>query len=134
MSTDYSDFTDPKITSNEWIEENSKKITDLGVLIWQFAEPALREFKSAEVICEFLREQGFEVEEGIGGMPTAFLGTYGSGKPVLATYAEYDAPAGNSQKAVPRKEPVVPYAPGHTQSCHGRAWDRGNHQDLRHPR
>ncbi len=106
------ELQDEKRTALDWIIMNEKRITDLSDAIWEFAEPALREYKSVKVHCEYLREYGFEVEMGIVGMPTAFVATYGEGKPVIATYAEYDATPGNSQKAVPYKDPVVPHAPG----------------------
>lgn len=102
-----------KQTALDWVSANAKKLIDLSDRIWGFAEPAYREFRSAKAHCDFLRDCDFKVEEGIGGAPTAFLATYGSGKPIIATYAEYDAPAGNSQKPVPYREPVIPYAPGH---------------------
>lgn len=103
---------DEKRAALDWIASNEKRITDLSDIIWGFAEPALREYKSAKTHCDFLHENGFEVEKGISGMPTAFVAKYGEGKPVIATYAEYDATPGNSQKAVPLKEPIVPHAPG----------------------
>ncbi|HSR10344.1 MAG TPA: amidohydrolase, partial [Thermodesulfobacteriota bacterium] len=59
---------------------------------------------------------GFKVERGVAGMPTAFVASWsrGSGKPVIGFLGEYDALPMLSQKAgVPRKDPVVPGAPGH---------------------
>lgn len=101
-----------KQTALDYIESNRKKIIEMSDTIWQFAEPALREYRSSGLHCEFLRKNGFDVEIGVSGMPTAFVAKYGSGKPVIATYAEYDATPGNSQKPVPFREPVVPHAPG----------------------
>lgn len=108
-----SNITKEKKVALDWISANADKLIDLSDRIWHFAEPAWREWKSAKAHCTFLKDNGFTVEEGVCGMPTAFLAHYGSGKPVIATYAEYDAPAGNSQKAVSHREPVVAYAPGH---------------------
>jgi len=102
-----------KKTALEWVSANAKSLIALSDRIWHFAEPAYREYHSAKAHCSFLREHGFTVEEGVADMPTAFVASYGSGTPIIATYAEYDAPAGNSQKSVPYREPVVPYAPGH---------------------
>ena len=48
---------------------------------------------------ELLEKEGFTVERGIGGLETAFVGTYGSGKPVIGILAEYDALPNMSQKA-----------------------------------
>ena len=107
-----SEVSKEKKTVLDWIEENAGKITGLSDQVWGLAEPAFREFKSAKLHCDLLRESGFEVEEGAAGMPTAFVARYGSGKPVIGFYAEYDATPGNSQKPVPYKEPVVAHGPG----------------------
>ncbi len=106
-------MADEKNTALNWITSNEKDIIELSDRIWTYAEPALREFKSAKTLCEFLQRNGFEVKAGTSGMPTAFMATYGKGKPVLATYAEYDATPGNSQRQnVPYPDPIVPHAPG----------------------
>jgi aminobenzoyl-glutamate utilization protein B len=85
--------------------------------IWDLAEPAFREYRSAALYVDLLRAEGFDVEAGTGGMPTAFRARFGSGSPVVATYVEYDAVPGNSQAAVPREEPrpgTTRHAAGHT--------------------
>ena len=67
-------------------------------MIWHFAEPAFREYKSSAWYVEKLRAEGFSVEAGSGGMPTAFVATFTNGAgPTVATYAEYDAVPGNCQ-------------------------------------
>jgi aminobenzoyl-glutamate utilization protein B len=107
-----------KQTAIDWIEENRNTLSDFHQRIWQYAEPALREYKSARAYVELLRGEGFGVEEGTGSMPTAFLATYGEGRPVLASFAEYDAVPENNQAAVPykklRDESLHTYAAGHT--------------------
>ncbi len=111
-------ISEEKQTAIDWIEDNEKMLSDFDKRIWRYAETALREYKSARAYVELLRSQGFNVEEGTGGMPTAFLATYGGGKPVLASFAEYDAVPGSNQAALPyeklRDERLHPYAPGHT--------------------
>lgn len=101
----------------EWVEENERRLSDFHLEIWRFAEPAWREYKSAKAYCDLLRAEGFEVEEGTGGMPTAFVASYGEGGPILGAYAEYDAVPGNSQQPVSRRAPregLHPWAAGHT--------------------
>ena len=73
--------------------------------IWAHAESVWREYRSAADYVSLLESEGFSVESGSGEMPTAFVATWGSGKPVIAAYAEYDAVPGNSQQAVPRRAP-----------------------------
>ncbi len=107
-----------KQTAIDWIEDNREMLSDFHQRIWNYAEPALREYKSSKAYVELLRSEGFDVEEGTGGMPTAFLAKYGDGKPVIASFAEYDAVPANNQAAVPykklRDENLHPYAAGHT--------------------
>ena len=59
----------------------------------------MQEVKSAALFVKVLKEEGFQVEEGICGIPTAFSASYGSGKPVIGFLAEYDALSGLSQEA-----------------------------------
>jgi aminobenzoyl-glutamate utilization protein B len=103
-----------KTCAFDWLEANTNSLSDFHQSIWDYAEPALREYKSAKLYVKFLTESGFEVHEGIGGMPTAFVATYGDGKPVIGSYAEYDAVPGYSQKRISHKEAVIPYGPAHT--------------------
>ena len=100
-----------------WIGANEARLSAFNAEIWGFAEPAWREYRSARAYVDLLRAEGFAVEAGSGGMPTAFVATWGQGGPVLAGFAEYDAVPGNSQQVVPRPAPragLHPYAAGHT--------------------
>jgi aminobenzoyl-glutamate utilization protein B len=106
-----------KQTALDWVEANRARLSDFHLAIWSYAEPAWREYKSARAYSELLREEGFDVEEGSGGMPTAFVASYGEGSPVLGAYAEYDAVPGSSQQPVPFRAPregLHPWAAGHT--------------------
>jgi aminobenzoyl-glutamate utilization protein B len=101
----------------DWIEESHDRLSKFNRRIWEYAEPAWREYKSARAYCELLRSEDFLVEEGSGGMPTAFAATWGSGSPILGSYAEYDAVPGQSQQVVPYKAPregLHPWTAGHT--------------------
>jgi aminobenzoyl-glutamate utilization protein B len=74
--------------------------------IFDFGETAWREYRSAAWYVERLRAEGFEVEEGSAGMPTAFRAEWSNGKgPVIGMYAEYDGIPGNCQAPVPRRAP-----------------------------
>lgn len=94
-------------TAGEWLEENRLRVADLSDQIWRFAEPGMREYRSAAALCRFLRSAGFAVEEGAAEMPTAFVATWGSGKPVIGMMCEYDATPGDSQQRVPHPSPVA---------------------------
>lgn len=89
---------------------------DLAEKIWGYAELSYTEFKSAAALIEALKAEGFEVEEGIADIPTAFKAEYkvGSGYPRMGFLAEYDALDGLSQEAsLPEKKPVVEGGCGH---------------------
>lgn len=95
------------------IERHRAELIKLSDQIWAFAETALRETKSSRVLADYAEQQGFKVERGIAGMPTAFVATYGEGRPILGILGEYDALPGLSQKTSSVKEPLEPEAAGH---------------------
>lgn len=95
------------------VERQRPQLIDLANQVWGFAETALKEKKSAKVLADYAEAQRFKVERGVAGMPTAFVASYGSGKPVIVVLGEYDALPGISQKAQPTQEPVTAGAPGH---------------------
>ena len=96
------------------VEEKRAVITDVADSIWRCAELSLQEERSAAKYCEVLEREGFAVEKGICGIPTAFSASFGSGRPVIGFLAEYDALTGLSQKAGSiQREEVVPGGCGH---------------------
>ena len=72
--------------------------------IWDFAEVGYKEIKSSALLQETLKKSGFIVEPGVADIPTAFVATYGSGKPVIGILAEFDALPGLSQTNAPEKQ------------------------------
>ena len=74
--------------------------------IFSYGETAWREYESAAWYVKRLRAEGFAVEEGSAGMPTAFCAEWSNGDgPIIGMYAEYDAVPGNCQAASTRREP-----------------------------
>jgi len=109
-----------RIASN-WVEENEKLLIDVHDRIWEWAEVGLQELKTGKLLADTLEKNGFSVERGVAGMPSAFVATYGSGKPVIVAMGELDALPGLSQKTVPYREPLREGAPGHGCGHHGYA-------------
>ena len=110
-------LVDQKRTGFDWVMANRERLSQWHATIWDFHEPAWREYRSAAWYVERLRAEGFEVEEGSAGMPTAFSARWGEGEPIIGGYAEYDAVPGNSQDRVPYEQPregVHRWAAGHT--------------------
>jgi len=98
----------------DWLDTNIKCYQAMSDSIWSYAELGMQEFLSSELVASHLEKAGFKVERGAAGMPTCFVATYGSGKPVIGFMGELDALPMLSQKAnVPVQDPVVAGAPGH---------------------
>ncbi len=90
--------------------ESYKKI---ALQIWDYAELGYKEVKSSALHQETLTANGFAVKAGVAGIPTAFVASYGNGKPVIGILAEFDAMPGLSQQATPEKNPVAGKDAGH---------------------
>jgi aminobenzoyl-glutamate utilization protein B len=73
--------------------------------LWNLSETALKEERSAKLLSDILAAEGFSVESGVGGLPTAFLATWGQGRPIVGILAEYDALPGVGNAAVPERSP-----------------------------
>lgn len=95
------------------IENHKAELTKLSDQIWGFAETALRETRSSKLLADYAEKLGFELKRGVAGMPTAFVASYGQGRPVIGILGEYDALPGISQKAQPVKEALEAGSPGH---------------------
>jgi len=109
-------LTEEKQTAFDWIEAKAAAMAEMSDTIFRWAEPGLREYKSAKLLVDYLRDEGFEVDEGVAGMPTAFVATWGEARPVIGFFAEYDATPGHSQRAVTWEEPATPHGPGFTDA------------------
>ncbi|MBQ1234812.1 MAG: amidohydrolase [Oscillospiraceae bacterium] len=96
------------------IDSVSQDICNLGDAIWDNPETAFLETESTRLQCELLESLGFEVQTNLAGIPTAFSGRYGSGKPVIGILGEFDALSGMSQQAnTVEKQPICDGANGH---------------------
>ena len=85
----------------------------IALNIWDYAELGYKEKKSSALLQQTLKDNGFTVEAGVAGMPTAFVATYGSGSPVIGILAEYDALPGLSQDNSSTKTTMANKPNGH---------------------
>jgi len=111
-------FGQGKLTKNKEaiiasVEKHKANLIKISDEVWALAETAFEENKSAEILASYAEQQGFTVDRGVAGMPTAFVASYGSGKPVISVLGEFDALPGLSQKAEPNKNPLNEGAAGH---------------------
>ena len=98
---------------SESVEKHKNDLISISDEIWANAETAFEEYDSSKKLSDYAEANGFSVEKGVAGMPTAFVATYGEGKPVIGILGEFDALPGISQKAVPTKQALEPGGAGH---------------------
>ena len=103
-----------KLKALSVIEEHADLFRGMADEIWENPELSLKEYRAAELYCGKLRELGFTVTENLCNIPTAFCGSFGSGRPVIGILGEFDALSGLSQKAgAAEPAPVTPGGNGH---------------------
>ena len=110
------DLYKAKKTALEYLGDSTviRKFGTISDDIWGYAELGMQEFKSSALLIKTLEEEGFSVETGVAGMPTCFVASWGSGKPVIGILGEFDALPMISQKALTFTQlPLVDGAPGH---------------------
>ena len=100
------------------LEAKKQQYVDVATNIWNLAELGYKEGKSANLLQSMLKEEGFTIETGVAGIPTAFTATFGSGTPVIGVLGEYDALPGFSQDAVPFKKELSGNTNGHACGHH----------------
>lgn len=101
-------------STDAWLDQTRARWSAVAERIWATPELALNEKRSSAALASELEKEGFKVTWGVGGEATAFVATAGSGKPVVALLAEYDALPGLSQAAgKAKKEALVENGPGH---------------------
>ena len=97
-----------------YIDENSAVFTELSDKIWADPELSLQEYNASAAYIRLLEENGFEVTKKLGGIDTAFVGSFGKGRPHIGFLGEFDALSGMSQKKCSSKpEAVIPGGSGH---------------------
>lgn len=96
------------------IEQKKGKFIALSNKIWEVPELHFEEHQSSAYLIGALEEEGFQVKRGVAGLPTAFVGSFGTGKPVVGILGEYDALAGLSQKkGLTHPDPFIEGGNGH---------------------
>ncbi|MFL2643793.1 MAG: amidohydrolase [Flavobacteriales bacterium] len=95
------------------VEKHSENLIKISDQIWELAETAFNEHESSNILSDYAEKNGFSIEKGVAGMPTAFIATYGQGKPVIGVLGEFDALPGLSQQTEPVKSPLVEGGSGH---------------------
>ena len=103
-----------KHEATEDVEARAKLTQEIVDQIFSFSELGFQEFETARYLVALLRENGFTVQESYAGIPTAWVATWGSGKPVISLGADIDdVPQASQYPGVACHRPMVPGAPGH---------------------
>jgi aminobenzoyl-glutamate utilization protein B len=95
------------------VDEKSQLLEEVSDALWEYAEIAIQEYKSSKLLIRVLEKEGFDVDREVAGMPTAFVASYGSGKPIIGILAEYDALPGLSQDNTAFKKARIEGGAGH---------------------
>ncbi len=101
----------------ESIEKKGMYYGGIAKQIWNFAEVGFQETKSSNLLQETLSKEGFKIEKGVAGIPTAFTASFGEGKPIIGILGEFDALPGLSQDSTASQKPVGGIA-GHACGHH----------------
>ena len=102
-----------KTLALNYLDQAQPALNDIAIDIWHHPEIGLQEKYASQRLADVLAEEGFEVETGVGQMPTAFVASWGEGGPTIGILGEYDALPGLSQQVCADKAPVVNGGPGH---------------------
>src|SRR5437588_5978015 len=96
------------------IEGRAKQIQEIVDMVFSFGELGMQEFETSKYLTAILEQNGFAVERGVAGIPTAWVARWGSGKPVIALGSDIDCiPQASQKPGVASHEPIIEGAPGH---------------------
>lgn len=109
---------EPNALVLEAVEARQGDMSQVARQIWELAEVGYQEQESSRLLQDLLQDAGFSVKTGVAGMPTAFIASVGTGSPVVAILAEFDALPGLSQDSVPERRPLRAMGPGHACGHH----------------
>jgi aminobenzoyl-glutamate utilization protein B len=103
-----------KTTVIEGVEARRKLAQVMNDTVFSFGELAYQEFETSKYLTDVLEKNGFAVERGVAGMPTAWVARWGSGHPIIALGSDIDClPKANQKPGVAYRDEIVPGAPGH---------------------
>lgn len=96
------------------LDDKKKNAQEMVDMVFSFSELGFHETESSAYLINILEKNGFTIEKGIAGIPTAWMAKWGNGKPVIALGSDIDGiPKASQKPGVAYKEPIVEDAPGH---------------------
>jgi aminobenzoyl-glutamate utilization protein B len=97
----------------DFVDARYEQTANIARTIWEYAEVGYQEEKSSKLLQDALASEGFRIEAGVAGIPTAFVASYGDTGPVIGLLAEFDALPGINQDALPARSPIDNKHAGH---------------------
>src|SRR3954453_3614611 len=96
------------------VDAMGENIQKMNHMVFSFAEPGFQEFETSKYLTTILKQNGFTIQENLAGIPTAWMASWGSGKPVIALGSDIDdIPQASQKPGVAWHEPIIEGAPGH---------------------
>ena len=86
-----------------YLDKRQKLFADLAKDIWDHPQIGLQETYASKLIADLLQKEGFSITKDVGNMPTAFIASWGKGKPIIGILGEYDALPGFPKKYLQKK-------------------------------
>jgi aminobenzoyl-glutamate utilization protein B len=96
------------------VDGRAKMAQEMVDSVFSFGELGFQEIETSRYLTEILEKNGFKIERGIAGIPTAWAARWGSGKPVISLGSDIDGiPQASQKPGVAYHDPIIPGAPGH---------------------
>jgi aminobenzoyl-glutamate utilization protein B len=96
------------------VNGKEKSVQEMVDMVFSFGELGFQEFETSKYLTEILEKNGFTIERGISGIPTAWMAKWGNGRPIIALGSDIDCiPKASQKPGVAYKDPIVEGAPGH---------------------
>ena len=103
-----------KVEALELVESRAKLVQVMVDKLFSFGELGMQEFETQRYLTGLLEDNGFEIELGVAGMPSAWIARWGSGGPLIAMGSDVDGiPQSNQKPGVAYRDPILSMAPGH---------------------
>ena len=109
---------DAKTMVRAHIDSHGDEYDAIAQAIWDFAEVGYQEVRSSALLQSTLEAAGFDLRVGVAEIPTAFVATWGNGRPIVGLLAEFDALPGTTQDRVPVRQPLPDRQSGHACGHH----------------
>lgn len=108
------DLASLKLDAAREVDQRARLVQEMVDMIFSFGELGFQEYETSRYVTAILEKNGFKIERGVAGIPTAWIATWGSGKPVVGFITDIDGiPRASQKPGVAYHAPIIEGAPGH---------------------